>query len=284
MEVPHFALVGDHDIKNDPGAAGFRRHVGEPYGATYRNGFRFVRLNTQESRPAGILPEQIGWFRKELEQASARGERIVVFQHNYPYQIWEDFAGPGIDDWRALVQTHRVEAIICGHTHYWQLANDGRNALMAVRSIGDPEGGPAGYALLYFRGDDLATTYRSAADRGPIVLVTHPRERLLATGPAHIITGPGRVIARVWSVARVWSARYRIDDGPWAGLELAEDGHWHIRRGGDRLGKGQHSLEVVAAAADGTEGSQRIEFMADSTGRYTAVPETRPAVTSTAFC
>jgi Icc protein len=247
-------------------------------------GIRFIRLNTQESRPTGISTEQIGWFRNELDQADARGERIVIFQHNYPYQIWEDFAGPGIDDWRGLVQTHRVEAIICGHTHYWQLANDGRNALMAVRSIGDPEGGPAGYALVYFRGDDLATTYRSVEDRGPVVLVTHPRQRLLATGPAHIVTGPDRVIARVWSASRVLSVRYRIDDGPWAGLELAVDGHWQSRRGGDQLTKGQHSLEVVALAADGTEGSQRIDFMADPTGRYTAVPETRPVVTSTGFC
>jgi 3',5'-cyclic-AMP phosphodiesterase len=41
---------------------------------------------------------------------------------------------------------------------------------------------------------------------------------------------------------------------------------------------------VVAVTADGTEGSQRIEFMVDPTGRYTPVPEARPVVTSTAFC
>ena len=67
LDVPHFALVGDHDIKNDPHAVGFRRHVGEPYGATSLNGFRFVRLNTQESRPVGLSTEQIDWFRNELD-------------------------------------------------------------------------------------------------------------------------------------------------------------------------------------------------------------------------
>ena len=183
LDVPHFAMIGDHDIKNDPGAEGFRRHNGEPYGATSLCGFRFIRLNTQESRPTGISAEQIDWFRRELDQADTRDERVVVFQHNYPYQIWEEFAGPGIDDWRVLVQTRRVEAIICGHTHYWQMSNDGRNALVAVRSIGDPEGGAAGYAVLYCRGDDLAVTYRSVDDRGPVVLVTHPRQHLLASPP-----------------------------------------------------------------------------------------------------
>ena len=34
LEVPHFAMIGDHDVKDDPSATGFRRHVGEPYGAT----------------------------------------------------------------------------------------------------------------------------------------------------------------------------------------------------------------------------------------------------------
>jgi 3',5'-cyclic-AMP phosphodiesterase len=284
LDVPHFALIGDHDIKDDPGAVGFRRRFGEPYGAMTLGGCRFIRLNTQESRPTGISAEQIGWFRDELDQADARGERIVIFQHNYPYQIWEDYAGPGIDEWRGLVQTRRIEAIICGHTHYWQLANDGRNALAAVRSIGDPEGGAPGYAVLYCRGDDLAVTYRSVEERGPVVVVTHPRERLLATGPRHIVSGPERVVVRVWSAVRVWAVRYSIDDGPWAGLELSDDGHWQARLPSDRLTKGVHSLAVVAVAADGTEGSQRIDFVVDPTGRYTAIPQVSPMVSATQFC
>ena len=107
LEVPHFAMIGDHDVKDDPLATGFRRHVGEPYGATSLHGFRFIRLNTQESRPVGLSAEQIDWFRGEVDSALAEGERVVVFQHNYPYQIWEDFDGPGIDEWRAIVQTRR---------------------------------------------------------------------------------------------------------------------------------------------------------------------------------
>ena len=153
LEAPHFAMIGDHDVKDDPLATGFRRYVGEPYGTTSLHGFRFIRLNTQESRPVGLSAAQIGWFRGEVDSALAKGERVVVFQHNYPYQVWEDFDGPGIDEWRAIVQTRRVEAIVCGHTHYWQVANDGRNVAIATRSIGDPEGGPAGiYSALPPRG------------------------------------------------------------------------------------------------------------------------------------
>ena len=89
-------------------------------------------------------------------RAITLGERVVIFQHNYPYQIWEDFAGPGIDDWRRSRAKRRVEGIICGHTHYWQVANDGRNVHIATRSIGDPEGGPPrDTRSSIFSGDDL---------------------------------------------------------------------------------------------------------------------------------
>ena len=168
------------------------------------NGFRFVRLNTQEAQPIGISSEQIEWFRAELNDAEAHREQIVIFQHNYPYQIWEDFTGPGVDDWRVLVQARRIEGIICGHTHYWQVANDGRNAMIAVRSIGDPEGGPPGYAVVYCRGDDLAATYRwSTTSVQSSSLRTHGSVCLRQA--RHLVAGP-TVTARIWSAAPVWAA------------------------------------------------------------------------------
>ena len=220
LEVPHFALVGDHDVKDDPAGRGVppacRRAVwrafapGIPVHPAQHPGVAAGRALGRADR---LVP------RSRSIRRWRTGERVVIFQHNYPYQIWEDFAGPGIDEWRSIVQTRRIEAIVCGHTHYWQVANDGRNVAIATRSIGDPEGGPPGYTLLYLRGDDLAVTYRSVEDRGPVVLVTHPRERLLATGPRHIVSGHDRVVVRTWSESRVWAVRYRIDEGAWAGLE-----------------------------------------------------------------
>jgi predicted phosphodiesterase len=283
LRVPWYALVGDHDAQGDPGAAAFREHIADPCGACSLGGFRFVRLNTQEARPVGLSPEQVTWFREQVDGALAAGERVVVFQHNYPYQIWEDFAGPGIDDWRAIVQTRRVHAIVTGHTHYWQVANDGRNAVVATRSVGDPEGGPPGYTIAVFHGEDFAVTYRSVEDRGPLVLVTHPREAILATGPAHVVKGIDEVRARVWSREPVEMVGFRIDGGPWVPLEAAGDGGWRGPLADDRLAKGTHRLAVRAEAA-GCAGEQELEFAADPTGRYTAVPAARPVVSATNFC
>lgn len=280
---PWHALVGDHDAQRDPTAAAFRRHVGDPCGALRLGGFRFLRLNTQEGCPVGLSAPQVDWFRGELSAAEAAGDRVVVFQHNYPFQIWEDFAGPGVDAWRGLVHGHAVHAVVCGHTHYWQVANDGRNVFVATRSVGDPEGGPPGYTVAYFHGDDFAATFRSVNDRGPFVLVTHPRDALLATGPAHVVRGADDVRARIWSAEPLAAVFARVENEPPVALTPAGPFDW-VGPLPDGLGKGVHRLVVRATDAAGTVGEHAIEVAVDATGRYTAVPAVRPVVTATDFC
>lgn len=282
LHMPWYALVGDHDAQGDPEAIQFRKHVDDTCGSVSLGGFRFFRLNTQEGRPVGLSKEQIGWFRAEVEAAIADRERIVVFQHNYPYQIWEDYAGPGIDEWREVVQTRIIHAIITGHTHYWQMANDGRNALVTTRSIGDPEGGPPGYTLAVFDGEDFAIAFRSTNDLGPLVLITHPREAILATRPIHIVKGMDEVRAQVWSTSTTEAVGFRVDDGQWVPMKHDGERTWRAPLPGDKLMKGRHTLSVRAEAEQ--SGEQEIEFIVDATGRYTAIPTVHPVVTATNFC
>ncbi len=281
---PHFALVGDHDVKGDPGAKGFRSRFGQTTGSTSLRGFRLIRLDTQQSKPMGLSADQVDWLRAEVDSALASGERPVIFQHNYPFQVWEDFDGPGVDEWRAVVQTRRIAAIICGHTHYWQVANDGRNAVVAVRSIGDPEGGEPGYLVGHLAGDNLAIAYRTPGEPGPLVMVTHPREAILATGPAHVVSGRDRFEVRTWATSDVAEVVGRIDGGEWFPLEPVSPGRWWAALPGDRLAKGRHRFEVRAVDAMGSEGGRSIEFAVDPTGRFTAVPAAVPTVEGTAFC
>jgi Icc protein len=282
LRLPWYALVGDHDAHGDPEAIQFRNHVDDTCGSTSLEGFRFLRLNTQEARPVGLSTEQLGWFKAEVDAAIGAGEKVVIFQHNYPYQIWEDYAGPGIDLWREVVQTRRIHAIITGHTHYWQKSNDGRNVLVATRSIGDPEGGPAGYTLAVFDDEDFAITFRSIEDRGPLILITHPREAILATGPTHVIKGPDEVRARVWSTAPIESVGFRVDEGRWVVMQPYDERSWRAPLPGDRLAKGLHRLAVRVEAGESAE--QDMEFVVDPTGRYTALPRVHPPVTATKFC
>lgn len=284
LRLPWYALVGDHDTQGDAEARLFRAHVGEPTGALALRGFRFLRLNTQEGRPVGLSAAQLVWFRKEVDAAEAAGERVVVFQHNYPYKVWETFDGPGIDPWREVVQTRQLTAIFTGHTHYGQMANDGRNVLVTTRSLGDPEGGPPGYTVVYLHGEDLAITYRTAEERGPLVLITHPRERLLATGPVHVVSRTDHVCVRVWSAGPLQEMAARLDEGPWLPMQPLGGQDWACPLAGELLSKGVHRVRARAVDGEGRAGEQEIEFAADCTGRYTAVPGVWPAVAGTNFC
>lgn len=284
LQIPWDALVGDHDVHNDGEATGFREFVGEPFGSYSLCGFRFIRLNTLEFRPIGLSEQQINWFRDDVDQALAAGMRVVLFQHHYPFKVWETFDGPGIEAWREIVQTRRISAIFTGHTHYGQIANDGRNVAITTRSIGDPEGGSPGYSIVHLQGDDLATTYRTIAEQGPVVLILHPRDRLLATEPKHIVAGADRCRVRIWSFQSLEAVRGRLDEEHWFELERESADVWFCPLPADKLAKGIHTFEVQAIDAAGHTGGQTISFQVDPTGRYTAVPGVRPAVASTAFC
>ncbi len=284
LTVPWYALVGDHDAHHDPKANGYRAHVGETYGVHRCGGYCFIRLNSMEFKPLGITPEQILWFRYEVERALLKKEKIVVFQHHYPFQIWEDFRGPGIDAWREIVTTRPIEAIFAGHTHYGQIANDGHNIAVATRSIGDPEGGPAGFAVVHLDGEDLAIVYRSIDDVGPLVMITHPRDVVLAKHGGHIVSGPETIRVRTWSPEPVQSARGRIDNGPWFELVRDSDNAWSGPIAGETLAKGEHDLEVAATDAAGQIGTAQLRFMVDRSGRYTAYPRVKPEVTFTKYC
>ncbi len=284
FKVPFHALVGDHDAHHDPGCRAYQTRLGPTYHAFTVSGYRFICLNTMQYRPLGLSDEQVIWFRYEVDTALARQERVVVFQHHYPFQVWEDFAGPGVEEWRQIVQTRPIAALFAGHTHYGQMANDGRNVYVATRSIGDPEGGSAGYAIVHLADEELAMTYRTVDDQGPIALITHPRRVILATKPAHIVTGPAECRVRGWSKAAISSAQGRIDEEPWSDLRPAGEAKWSFPIPGDTLAKGEHTLEVRLTDDQKSVGMDRITFACDLSGRYNPYPAVEPVVKETKFC
>jgi 3',5'-cyclic-AMP phosphodiesterase len=285
LTVPWHALVGDHDAHHDPGCLAYQSRLGDTYKAYTVAGIRFICLNTMQSKPLGMTMEQVLWFRYEVDAALHRGEQVVVFQHHYPFQIWEDFGtAPGMSAWREIMQTRPILAVFSGHTHYGQIANDARNVYVATRSIGEPEGGPAGYAVVTMDASTLAVTYRSVEDRGPLVQITSPRAQILATTARHIVTGPGDGQVRIWSASPVVTVEGRVDGGDWRPYARTRDGRWSGPLPEASLTKGAHVLEVCATDADGASGRNAITFASDITGRFNPVPAVDPVVTSTKFC
>lgn len=285
VTAPWHALVGDHDAHHDPGCHAYQSRLGATYKAFTVGSIRFICLNSMQCKPLGMLPEQVLWFRYEVDGALQRGERVVVFQHHYPFQIMEDYGNaPGMAAWRKVMQTRPIAAVFSGYTHYGQMANDARNVYVATRSIGEPEGGPAGYAVVTIDDDTLAIVYRSVEDRGPVVQITSPRRLILATTAQHIVTGPAEARVRLWSATPVVSVEGRVDGGAWTAYSAQRNGSWLGSIAGDTLSKGQHMLEVRATDSVGETGRDSLVFMADLTGRYNPVPAVDPVVTTTKFC
>ena len=285
LQVPWHALVGDHDAHHDPGAHAYQANLGATYQAFSLRGFRFICLNTMQSKPLGISREQVLWFRYEVDAALVRNERVVVFQHHYPFQIWEDFGtAPGIAEWREIMQTRPIHALFAGHTHYGQMANDGKNLYVATRSIGDPEGGPAGYSIVTLDDEDLAVTYRSVDEHGPAVQITHPRRLILATKTCHIVTGPDAWHARIWSALPIATLQSRLDEGPWSDHPVPEKPSATGPLPGNTLPKGEHTLELRATDSSGATGSDSLTFLCDLSGRFNPCPAVEPVVKFTKFC
>jgi 3',5'-cyclic-AMP phosphodiesterase len=285
LTVPWHALVGDHDAHHDPGAFAYQARFGATYKSFTVGGTHFVCLNSMQFKPLGMTDEQVLWFQYDVDCAVKSGEQVVVFQHHYPFQIWEDFGNaPGMRAWRRVMQTRPIVATFSGHTHYGQMANDGRNVYVATRSIGEPEGGPAGYAVVTIADDTLAIVYRSVADRGPVVQITSPRRVILATTAQHIVTGPSVARVRTWSHAAVRSVEGRVDGGDWISFAVQSDGTWSGPIAGDRLAKGCHTLEVLATDSASESSTDSVTFMVDITGRFNPIPAVDPVVTSTRFC
>jgi 3',5'-cyclic-AMP phosphodiesterase len=129
-------------------------------------------------------------------------------------------------------------------------------------------------------------SYRSVEDRGPIAVITHPREAILAAVPAHVVSGPDLIRVHTRSEATVVVVRGRVDDGPWTTLEVDEEvgSWWSAPLDGDRLCKGGHTLEVEVCDEEDRRGLRSIRFVVDPTGRYTAITRVEPLVEQTAFC
>jgi hypothetical protein len=115
-------------------------------------------------------------------------------------------------------------------------------------------------------------------------LITHPRRLILATKPAHILAGPIEASVRGWSSVKIVSAEARIDDGAWSLMQEGDEMNWTFPIPGNTLAKGEHALEVRLTDVNKAQGSDRITFLCDLSGRYNPYPIVEPLVRETKFC
>jgi hypothetical protein len=160
----------------------------------------------------GIGPAQIDWLKRELETAENCQEWVILFMHTYPSELRDSGAKV-----QALMQEHRVLMVDMGHTHYDEIANDGRTIYAATRSTGPIGEGPAGFSIANL--DDGVVSWKfKPFGEWPFVMITSPADQAFIVDPMQtdqLVRGMVEVRAKAWAAKGVVSANCRIDNGPW---------------------------------------------------------------------
>jgi 3',5'-cyclic AMP phosphodiesterase CpdA len=126
LRTPLHILPGDHDRKPGRLDAFYEVLAAErlPKAITV-SGHRCLFLDIVSAGTGGpdfrLGPDQILWLEHELSTAERARERTVVFMHAYPADLREN--AQQVHD---IFSRYGVVAVDMGHTHYNELANDGR--------------------------------------------------------------------------------------------------------------------------------------------------------------
>lgn len=263
LRRPVHVITGDHDMEGGSLDA-FYAGLGVPrlpYAVTV-SGTRCLFLDICGPGSGGpdfrLGVEQIAWLGQEVETAEAGGQDCALFLHSYP----ADLKGAGEAETLAeLVHASRIRLVEMGHTHYNELANDGRTIYAATRSTGQIEEGPVGYAIAAIDRGVVSWRFKELAQGWPFVVITAPADRRLAHAEDHVVSGRTEIRALILGTGRVAVCEFSIDGGPWRPM-LRADGERRFRATVD-WPAGATRLTVRAQDAEGGIGEDRIEPAVD---------------------
>lgn len=265
LTAPCCAIVGDHDV-HEKSHANFlstmsaATHYSFPVGNV-----RFLAMNAFDRPDPGsfaVLPEQLDWLQRELEQGSAAGHTAILFLHCYPSDL-----KVGREDLTRLIQQHNVTLIDMGHTHYNEIANDGRTLYTATRSTGQIEEGSVGFSVTNL--DDGVVSWRFLElEKLPAVIITSPSdERLLTTSlrPSTTANSSLRIRAKVWSESELVRVVGEFAGRPIELHRIAGSQVWQTSAPLEHLPPGAYPLRVTAEDAAGNTAEDEIRVRIGST-------------------
>ena len=265
-EFPVEAIPGDHDK-----ARGNLDLFGDCFPETLPRSFtrgrvHFVFLNSVSHwrRPLfGLGAEQMKWLRDDLSSAHGRGQIIAVFMHAYPSEHEE--AG----ELATLFDESGVSLVEMGHTHYNELANDGRTIYAATRSTGQIEEGPAGFSVTTLDRGVISWKFKPLSE-WPLVVITSPGDRRLivdASNPAQLVRGTVQIRARLWGEG-VREVTLALDSNKDQVLRPVDDCTWGADWDSAQIADGAHVLSVTATT-ENSQTTDRITILVNQRGDYT---------------
>ena len=186
-------------------------------------------------------PFQMEWLAAEVAGARRAGLTCAVFMHSYPADLEKKEAA----DVAGLFWGEGVRLVEMGHTHYNELAHDGRTTYAAARSVGQNEDGSVGYAVGAIDAGEVSWRFRPLDRTWPFVLITSPADRRVATaGSRRHPNGRLPVRAVVLSDVPPALCRCRVDGGAWQ--LMTPEGEGGLYTGSVAWPTGALQLEVEA--------------------------------------
>jgi len=220
----------------------------------------------------GHGPAQLAYLTEQLQEAASAVERAVLFMHTYPSELGEAAAVVT----RLIRGSDAVRIVEMGHTHYNEVANDGRVIHSATRSTGQIEEGPVGFSVTCLDGDVASWKFKELVSPWPFVMITSPADRAFLTRSAPPVRQPIEIRAKVWDGSGVVKAWCRLGDRKFQPMEPCGDNStWSLLCNPGELADGEHQLTVWAVNQKGEASKDTINLLIDRAGSYQQ-PQPKP--------
>ena len=255
LTVPWCAIVGDHDVY-EKSFANFLEAMSEHTRYAFTVGsVRFIAMNAFDVPHPGsfaVNDDQLAWVKHELQTSTDAGQTKVVLLHCYPTDL-----KVGGGEFIKVLHEFDVRLIDMGHTHYNEIANDGRTLYSATRSTGQIEEGAVGYSVTNIDGDVVSWRFVELG-RLPVVVITSPSDERLLTKSSGTPEGNLRVRAKFWGEDEAVRAAVRLDGYDVRMARVKQSRVWEaIVSAPDQ---GIHSLLVTVEDACGNVATDEIRL------------------------
>lgn len=253
LTVPWCAIIGDHDVHEKSFANFLDAMAEETHYAFTVGSVRFLAMNAfdvPEPPSFTVAAEQLRWAEEELQQAKKNGQTKVLLLHCYPSDL-----KIGGEEVIRLVREYDVRLIDMGHTHYNEIANDGRTIYSATRSTGQIEEGPVGYSVTNIDGNVVSWRFVELGTL-PLAVITSPSDERLLTKFSEIPQERLKVRAKFWGAVEPMEATAHLEGHTLPMKRVSDSQVWEADVPIPR--EGAHSLKVLFNDADGRVASDEI--------------------------
>ncbi|GGH08946.1 metallophosphoesterase family protein [Mucilaginibacter phyllosphaerae] len=259
LSIPVHIITGDHDMEQGSLANFYHTLPAQQLPKALNiKGINCLFLDVCGPGSGGpdfrLGKPQAEWLTSHLENAKSNDQKTVVFTHTYPADLKDSNEARLLNN---VLYANDVLLVDMGHTHYNDLANNGKTIFAATRSTGQIEEGPVGYSLVSVDNGSVGWRFKPLHDAFPFVMITSPADHRLQPDSLPQQNEFIEVHAVVFGRRTVKQVKCRADKQEWTIMTLCED---KITWAAQITHTDASALTVMATDESGRPGIHTIEL------------------------